>query len=114
MCSAQRVIQGWRSSYRTKAVTFDSLTALACCFFRLDFSMCPVLVGAGNTQGDDDSPWRLDSTTAATRSDRGITRRALSVLPRSKSTRLNSSHANISYAVFFLEKKYITVQCVGV
>src|SRR3712207_7009990 len=27
--------------------------------------------------------------------------------PDRKSTRLNSSHANISYAVFFLKKKYV-------
>src|SRR3712207_8687124 len=28
-----------------------------------------------------------------------------------KSTRLNSSHANISYAVFCLKKKYISLPC---
>src|SRR3712207_7996462 len=28
-----------------------------------------------------------------------------------KSTRLNSSHANISYAVFCLKKKHISAQC---
>src|SRR3712207_8162839 len=30
-----------------------------------------------------------------------------------KSTRLNSSHANISYAVFCLKKKNITVDCLN-
>src|SRR3712207_8061352 len=30
-----------------------------------------------------------------------------------KSTRLNSSHANISYAVFCLKKKKITITCVS-
>src|SRR3712207_8164852 len=32
-------------------------------------------------------------------------------LPDRKSTRLNSSHANISYAVFCLKKKNITISC---
>src|SRR3712207_7600087 len=31
-----------------------------------------------------------------------------------KSTRLNSSHANISYAVFCLKKKNITCTCIAV
>src|SRR5438445_7437916 len=35
--------------------------------------------------------------------------RAISISPDRKSTRLNSSHANISYAVFCLIKKYNNV-----
>src|SRR5258707_7529866 len=38
----------------------------------------------------------------------GNVRRVLSRLEDRKSTRLNSSHANISYAVFCLQKKYAT------
>src|SRR3712207_7225663 len=37
--------------------------------------------------------------------DLGRCRRDLRILPDRKSTRLNSSHANISYAVFCLKKK---------
>src|SRR3712207_6865123 len=49
-----------------------------------------------------------ETKTALDRSRRGASRRQ--VLPRQprrdrKSTRLNSSHANISYAVFCLKKK---------
>src|SRR3712207_7624171 len=38
--------------------------------------------------------------------DRSVHARWLAGLPDRKSTRLNSSHANISYAVFCLEKKH--------
>src|SRR3712207_8462543 len=37
--------------------------------------------------------------------------RAYGKLCRSESTRLNSSHANISYAVFCLKKKQQTLRC---
>src|SRR5947209_15702543 len=38
-------------------------------------------------------------------SDQGRSRRSALLRPRSEDTRLNSSHANISYAVFCLKKK---------
>src|SRR3712207_7404809 len=38
--------------------------------------------------------------------------RRLAALPDRKSTRLNSSHANISYAVFCLKKKKLTFKYV--
>src|SRR3712207_8530531 len=38
-------------------------------------------------------------------------RRAAELLPDRKSTRLNSSHANISYAVFCLKKKRTRLSC---
>src|SRR3712207_8136486 len=42
---------------------------------------------------------------ARTHPRRNIVTRALGIEPDRKSTRLNSSHANISYAVFCLKKK---------
>src|SRR3712207_6951840 len=38
-----------------------------------------------------------------------VTRKAMSIRLDRKSTRLNSSHANISYAVFCLKKKKIEI-----
>src|SRR3712207_7912385 len=47
----------------------------------------------------------------ARRNGRGGGGGAVAVRPRDrKSTRLNSSHANISYAVFFLKKKKIVLR----
>src|SRR3712207_7111897 len=40
-------------------------------------------------------------------------RQSISIGLDRKSTRLNSSHANISYAVFCLKKKKITYQCLS-
>src|SRR5438309_4009313 len=44
----------------------------------------------------------------ASRARRGQARRASGTLQDRKSTRLNSSHSSISYAVFCLKKKNIT------
>src|SRR3712207_7099712 len=44
-------------------------------------------------------------TVAAIRADPSLSERHKAVLLDRKSTRLNSSHANISYAVFCLKKK---------
>ncbi len=60
---------------------FCSLIARACCFFRLGFSMCPGLAGAGKTHDELGAPCLRDSITDDARSGRGITRRAFSVLP---------------------------------
>src|SRR3712207_8620926 len=49
-----------------------------------------------------------DAARAAERSDERARRRTLARLRDRKSTRLKSSHANISYAVFCLKKKKIT------
>jgi hypothetical protein len=45
---AQRVRQVCRSVYRVKGSILARATALWCCFLRLDFSMWPLRVGAGN------------------------------------------------------------------
>src|SRR3712207_7667794 len=58
----------------------------------------------------------LEHLAAAAR-ERGIKRFVAEVLAQNrdrKSTRLNSSHANISYAVFCLKKKKHAVSCVAV
>src|SRR3712207_7692004 len=55
--------------------------------------------GEGRLQG---ALQRLVEPSGRNQSDRG---RARTLNPDRKSTRLNSSHANISYAVFCLKKK---------
>ncbi len=40
----------WRSVYSTNGRTWESLSALACCFLRLLGSKWPLLVGAGHIQ----------------------------------------------------------------
>src|SRR3712207_8744488 len=57
---------------------------------------------------------RPGNRRAAERVDRAAGRRrraGLAVERDRKSTRLNSSHANISYAVFCLKKKNINAKC---
>ena len=71
--------------YSTKSPTFANLHALACCFLRLDFSVCPLFVGAGNTH------WvlaalRRISRKALARGVSGIVLRAFSVLPKGTCT----------------------------
>src|SRR3712207_7059988 len=52
---------------------------------------------------------RVDSGQAAVEGDPDVTgHRGARRVPDRKSTRLNSSHANISYAVFCLKKKKTT------
>src|SRR2546427_1799435 len=52
-----------------------------------------------------------NSTSATTPwVSRSCTRRAASMISDRKSTRLNSSHSQISYAVFCLKKKKKTIQ----
>src|SRR3712207_7196635 len=67
--------------------------------------------------GDGMNPGRLrqraatsDGAAAPARRARGRRSPALNQQQDRKSTRLNSSHANISYAVFCLKKKKITKQ----
>src|SRR3712207_6854307 len=51
-------------------------------------------------------PWRAPRLNRTDRRRRGSARRPVAPAQRDrKSTRLNSSHANISYAVFCLKKK---------
>jgi len=77
--------------------------ALLCCFFKLEWSMCPVLVGAHQIQPCDGLPEAIqrDSKTLLTRGAIGRTRRAAAVLPRVTSklplrplAQLISSHRN--------------------
>jgi len=42
-------MQVWRKVYRTNGTTPEFLSAAACCFFRVDASICPLLVSAGNS-----------------------------------------------------------------
>src|SRR3712207_7429140 len=51
-----------------------------------------------------ESVW-TDLTVSLLRDGRGCPRYQLALIQDRKSTRLNSSHANISYAVFCLKKK---------
>src|SRR5947209_13586099 len=53
---------------------------------------------------------QIAATVAPRRDQRAADRPRCQVLDR-KSTRLNSSHANISYAVFCLTKKIACVKC---
>src|SRR3712207_7184845 len=57
------------------------------------------------TQSANDSMWRRSSVAASSASPAVIARRTGTCDSDRKSTRLNSSHANISYAVFCLKKK---------
>src|SRR3712207_8336212 len=62
----------------------------------------------GQTRGGDHTRARLDRATVLKPSAFGRDaelRRGLTEMGDRKSTRLNSSHANISYAVFCLKKK---------
>src|SRR3712207_9194988 len=54
------------------------------------------------------SPWREEGVRDVVRPNDRVWRIAVSAIDR-KSTRLNSSHANISYAVFCLKKKKAVV-----
>src|SRR3712207_7726296 len=54
------------------------------------------------------NPNRIDGIAAGLRQVAGLPDPIGEVLRDRKSTRLNSSHANISYAVFCLKKKKIT------
>src|SRR3712207_8697758 len=71
-------------------------------------ALCPVLAGAGDAAGADR---RAAAAARAQLAGRARGRRsaagALDARADRKSTRLNSSHANISYAVFRLKKKKI-------
>ena len=55
--------------------------AFGCCFFSVDFSMCPLLVGAGKTHSPLATARRI-SMNAISRGVRGMVRRAFSVLPK--------------------------------
>src|SRR3712207_7863041 len=60
--------------------------------------------GASVVVGCSEIVHSVDSPSGRSNSDRLVTLRAPAMSDR-KSTRLNSSHANISYAVFCLKKK---------
>src|SRR3712207_8866831 len=61
-------------------------------------------------QGVVDDPLQLDRVRAAVLVDDVAVGQALGAGLDRKSTRLNSSHANISYAVFCLKKKKICLR----
>jgi hypothetical protein len=48
--SPRRVKKVWRSPYSTKGRTPETFNVLACCFLRVEGSMCPLLVGVSHTQ----------------------------------------------------------------
>ena len=58
--SAKRVRKVWRNEYRTNglsigwpvlfASSFNVRNVRACCFFKVEWSICPLLVGAGQTK----------------------------------------------------------------
>src|SRR5438270_9514203 len=60
------------------ASLFTARNALACCFFRLEWSMCSLLVGAGHAHPSDGFPaaFQRDSRTARTLGAIGSARRA--------------------------------------
>src|SRR3712207_8889101 len=66
-------------------------------------------VGTGNPMGSNDNDTATTGTNGSTgptgQSNAGTTPKAPVAATDRKSTRLNSSHANISYAVFCLKKK---------
>lgn len=95
MCGAHLVRHVCRSVYSSKPVNLRfgsplsslsirvaSETALACCFLRLEGSICPLRVGAGNTQAPPDAFVRRMSKMACTFGVIGMRRRALPVLPK--------------------------------
>jgi hypothetical protein len=53
-----------------------------CCFFKLDFSMCPLRVFAANTDSAECAVARLVSIRASALCVSGIVRRAFSVFPK--------------------------------
>jgi hypothetical protein len=69
-----------RKMYGTKNGTPESLQAFACCSLRLDWLICPLLVGAGKIHSPGAIERRI-SSMAATRSVIGIMRVAFSVFP---------------------------------
>src|SRR3712207_7047267 len=68
-----------------------------------DVSTVPVVMGAHGF-GDEAGGW-LDQDATIPLRDALLEAGYVIVSPDRKSTRLNSSHANISYAVFCLKKK---------
>src|SRR3712207_7241677 len=72
----------------------------------------PRFVEAGALVVDNSSAWRMDPDVPLVVPE--VNADALDDIPKGivdrKSTRLNSSHANISYAVFCLKKKQKTLQ----
>src|SRR5712692_24272 len=79
----RRVRKVWRRLYSTNLRTFETLSALACCFFKLDGSTWPLLVGAGHTQPSRGLPAASQRTPNSflTLGVMGSTRRAAAVLP---------------------------------
>src|SRR6266699_3509209 len=65
------------------ASVFKVRNVLACCFLRLEWSICPLAVGAGHSQPSSGFPARSQraSKTARTRGVMGRTRRAAAVFP---------------------------------
>src|SRR3954447_7941850 len=80
MYAAHLVRQVCRRVYRLNGSSLARAIALRCCFRRLDFSMWPVRVGAGNTHSSECAP-RLMDNRAPARCVRGIRLRAFSVFP---------------------------------
>ncbi len=81
MWAAQRVRHVCRRSYMVNGATFAGAHPRGCGFFSVDFSMCPLLVSAGNTHSLLARP-RPMSNSAAVRLLSGRTRRVLEVLPQ--------------------------------
>src|SRR3712207_7905363 len=59
-----------------------------------------------------DSDLRRHGLKIAERGGKNVKKRAVVAVADRKSTRLNSSHANISYAVFCLKKKHQSLRCI--
>src|SRR6516162_11026833 len=81
--SARRVAKVCRRLYSRNGATFESLRVLAWAFFRLEWLMWPLLLGAGNIHplvGLPTLTWRA-SRMQRTRCVIGSVRRAASVLP---------------------------------
>src|SRR5579864_7275337 len=80
---AIRVAKEWRSEYKRKGRTPDSLSAMRCCFFSVLWSMWPVFVGAGHTQPSIGLPVasHLACRTPLTLGVIGSSRLAAGVLP---------------------------------
>jgi hypothetical protein len=65
MYAAHRVRHVWRRVYKLNGSSLARAVALRCCFLRLDFSICPLRVGAGKTHSPECVPRRIESSAAA-------------------------------------------------
>src|SRR3712207_7816213 len=89
----------------TEIYTLSLHDALPICQCRSRLALCAAWWGCRGAHGQGDALGTHTRYVLRGKEDQSGSRRGGPLLQDRKSTRLNSSHANISYAVFCLKKK---------